>query len=220
MLIEPQWIVLGGGAVLIAGGVFLARTAERKRREALEAFCLMRGFRFEAGRPGAEKALAALFEPFRSGHSRKWGYTLTGVVSGRPLTAFEYAWVTGGGKSSHRHAIHGILWETPGGRLPAFTLGRENLLTRLAGVFGAQDIDFADAPEFSSAYRLRGEDEAAIRAFLTPDLRQYLTLSPGQQIAASGAHFLWWRNGRLPRPDQLEQFLMEGDALARRFLKE
>jgi len=220
MLIEPQWMVLGGVAIVIAGGVFLARAAERKRREALEAFCLMRGFRFEAGRPGAETALAALFEPFRSGHSRKWGYTLTGAVSGRPLTAFEYAWVTGGGKGSHRHAIHGILWETPGGRLPAFTLGRENLLTRLAGVFGAQDIDFADSPEFSSAYRLRGEDDAAIRTFLTPDLRQYLTLTPGQQIAAGGARFLWWRRGRLPKPDQIEQFLMEGDALARRFLKE
>ncbi len=220
MLIEPQWIVLGGVAALAAGGVLLARAAERKRREALEGFCLMRGFRFEPERPGAEAALAALFEPFRSGHSRKWGYTLTGVVSGRPITAFEYAWVTGGGKNSQRHAIHGILWETPNGRLPAFTLGPENLLTRLAGVFGAQDIDFADSPEFSSAYRLRGEDEAAIRAFLTPDLRQYLMLTPGQQIAAGGARFLWWRRGRLPKPDLVEQFLMEGDALARRFLKE
>lgn len=220
MPIEPQWIVLGGAAVLIAGGVFLARAAERKRREALEAFCLVRGLRFEPERPGAEAALAALLEPFRSGHSRKWGYTMTGAVSGRPLTAFEYRWVTGGGKSSNHHAIHAILWESPGGRLPAFTLSPETLLTRLAGVFGAQDIDFADSPEFSSAYRLRGEDEAAIRAFLTPDLRQYLTLSPGQQIAGSGARLLWWRRGRLPKPDELEQFLMEGDALARRFLKE
>ncbi len=220
MLIEPQWIVLGGVAALTAGGVLLVRAAERKRREALEGFCLMRGFRFEPERPGAEAALAALFEPFRSGHSRKWGYTLTGVVSGRPITAFEYRWVTGGGKNSHRHHVHGILWETPDLRLPAFTLGPENLLTRLAGVFGGQDIDFADSPEFSSAYRLRGEDEAAIRAFLTPDLRQFLTLTPGQQIAAGGARFLWWRRGRLPKPEQLEQFLMEGDALARRFLKE
>jgi hypothetical protein len=220
MLIELQWIVLGGAAALAAGGVLLARAAEGKRREALEQFCLMRGFRFERERSGAEAAQSALFEPFRSGHSRKWGYTLTGAVSGRPFTAFEYRWVTGGGKSSQRHALHAILWETPDGRLPAFTLGPENLLTRLAGVFGSQDIDFADSPEFSSAYRLRGEDEAAIRAFLTPDLRQYLALTPGQRIAAGGARFLWWRDGRLPKPDQLEQFLMEGDALARRFLKQ
>ncbi len=220
MLIEPQWVVLGGVAALAAGGLLVARTAERKRREALEEFCLMRGFRFERERPGAETALAALFEPFRSGHSRTWGYTLTGAVSGRPFTAFEYRWVTGGGKSSHRHAVHAILWEVAEGGPPAFTLGPENLLTRIAGAFGAQDIDFADSPEFSSAYRLRGEDEAAIRAFLTPDLRQYLALTPGQQIAAGGARFLWWRSGRLPKPDRLEQFLMEGDALARRFLKE
>ncbi len=219
MLIEPQWIVLGGVGVLAVGGVLLARAAERKRREALEGFCLMRGFRFEAERSAAEVALAALAEQFRSGHSRKWGYTLTGVLSGRPITAFEYRWVTGGGKSSHRHDLHAILWETAGVPLPAFTLGPENLLTRLAGVFGGQDIDFDDSPEFSGAYRLRGEDEAAIRAFLTPDLRQYLALTPGQQIAAGGPRFLWWRRGRLPKPDQLEQFLMEGDALARRFLK-
>jgi len=220
MLIEPQWVVLGGVAALVVGGVLYTRAAERKRREALEGFCLMRGFRFEAERPGAEKALATLFEPFRSGHSRKWAYTLTGVASGRPITAFEYRWVTGGGKSSHHHVVHAILWETPSGRLPAFTLGPENLLTRLAAVFGGQDIDFDDSPEFSSAYRLRGEDEAAIRAFLTPELRQFLALTPGQQIAAGGTRFLWWRHGRLPKPDQLEQFLMEGESLARRFLKE
>ena len=216
---EPQWVILGGIAVVATGGV-LARAAERKRREALEAFCLMRGFRFEAGRPGAEAPLAEFFAPFRTGHSRKWGHTLSGTVSGRPVTAFEYAWVTGGGKSSHRHTIHAMLWETPGGRLPAFTLGPENLLTRLAGVFGGQDIDFVDTPEFSHAYRLRGADEPAIRAFLRPALRQYLALTPGQQIAAGGAHLLWWRGGRLPKPDQLEQFLMEGDALARQLLKE
>jgi hypothetical protein len=220
MLIEPQWIAFGGVTVLAAGGVFLARAAERRRREALEGFCLMRGFQFEPERLGAEAALSALFEPFRSGHARKWGYTLTGVASGRPITVFEYRWVTGGGKNSQRHSVHAILWETAGGRLPAFTLGPENLLTRLAGAFGAEDIDFTDSPEFSSAYRLRGQDEAAIRAFLTPDLRQYLTLTPGQQIAAAGARFLWWRRGRLPKPDQMEQFLMEGDAVARRFLKE
>jgi len=220
MPIELPWIVLGGVAALTGGGMLLARAAERKRREALEQFCLMRGFRFETERPGAEAAMAALFEPFRSGHSRRWGYTLTGAVSGRPITVFEYRWVTGGGKSSQRHDVHAILWETPAGRLPAFTLGTENLLTRLAGVFGAQDIDFDDSPEFSSAYRLRGEDEAAIRAFLTPELRQYLTLTPGQQIAAGGTRFLWWRRGRLPKPDQIEQFLMEGDAVARRVLKE
>jgi hypothetical protein len=220
MLIEPQWVILGGVAAALAGGFLLARAAERKRGEALEGFCLMRGFRFEPERPGAEAALGDLCEQLRSGHSRRWGHTLTGVVSGRPITVFEYRWVTGGGKSSHRHNIHAILWETPGARLPAFRLGPENLLTRLAAVFGGQDIDFDDSPEFSSAYRLRGEDEGAIRAFLTSDVRQFLTLTPGQQIAAAGTRFLWWRHGRLPKPDQLEQFLMEGDALARRFLKE
>jgi len=220
MPIDLPWLIFAGVAVLAGGGFLLARAAERKRREALEQFCLMRGFRFEQERPGAEAALAALFEPFRSGHSRKWGYTLTGAFSGRPITAFEYRWVTGGGKSSQTHVVHGILWESVNAHLPAFTLGPENFLTRIAGVFGAQDIDFDDTPDFSSAYRLRGKDEAAIRAFLTPALRQYLALAPGQRMAADGTRLLWWRDGRLPKPDQLEQFLMEGDAVARKLLKE
>lgn len=220
MLIEPQWLIIGGVGALLGAGALVARAAERKRREALEQFCLMRGFRFEAERAGAEETLATLCEQFRSGHSRKWGYTLTGQVSSHPVTVFEYRWVTGGGKSSHRHSLHAILWDAPGGRFPTFTLTPENLLTRLAAAFGGQDIDFDDSPEFSKAYRLRGVDEAAIRAFLTPDLRQVMALTPGQQIAAAGTRFLWWRNGRLPKPDQMDQFLMEGDSLARRFLKE
>ena len=220
MVIELPWVIMGGLAVLATGGALLARAYERKRREALENFCLMRGFRFELERPGAEAALSTLFEGFRSGHARKWGYTLTGAIGGRPVTIFEYAWTTGSGKSSHRHVIHGLLWDSPDARFPGFTLDSENVLTRLAGVFGAQDIDFEDSPEFSNAYRLRGEDEAAIRAFFTPAIRQYLALTRGHQIAAQGTHLLWWRDGRLPKPEEIESFFMEGDAVAGKLLKQ
>src|SRR6266487_1238493 len=105
MLIEPQWIVLGGVGVLAVGGVLLARAAERKRREALEEFCLMRGFRFEAERLGAENVLAPLAEQFGSSHSLKLRYTLTLLLSRRPIPAFEYRCVTCWVNISHHHDL-------------------------------------------------------------------------------------------------------------------
>src|SRR2546422_3151571 len=50
------------------------------------------------------------------------------------------------------------------GRLPTFMLTPEDLRAKLAVLFGGQDVDFDDSPEFSRRYRLRGTDEDAVRA--------------------------------------------------------
>jgi hypothetical protein len=52
-------------------------------------------------------------------------------------------------RHERRHAVHRV-------RVP--------MDHGLAAYFGGQDIDFAESPEFSRAYRLRGSDEAAVRA--------------------------------------------------------
>ena len=69
--------------------------------------------------------------------------------------------------------------------LPQFLLTPEGFWARVAAYFGGQDIDFADSPEFSSAYRLRGSDEPAVRALFTPARRQVFELIRGQHAAGT-----------------------------------
>ncbi|HEV8303729.1 MAG TPA: hypothetical protein VGQ25_02095 [Gemmatimonadales bacterium] len=220
MLVETQWLVLGGG-LAVAGAIALAvRAAERKRRAAYEEFCLIRGFQFERERPDGERRFREFFELFDQGRRRQWGFTIGGRLHGFPFTAFEYKWVTGGGKNSSTHRIGGIVWEREQPALPKFALSPEGWFTRVGAVFGMQDIDFDESPEFSRAYRLKGPDEAAIRALMTPEIRHFFAATPDQHVAGGGRFLFWWRNGRLPTGDRLDEWLEQGDQVRRRFFKD
>ena len=219
MPIEPQWLIIGGVAALLGAGALVARAAERKRREAYEQHCLIRGFKFEPERPEGERRFRDFFEPFNQGHSRRWGSTISGQLHGAAFTAFEYRWVTGGGKSSHTHHIGGLVWEADDAVFPQFSLTPEGWFSRLGEVFGMQDIDFDDAPEFSKAYRLKGPNEAAIRALFTPEMRQFFAVTLGQHVAGGGRFLFWCVDGRLPNAEQLDEWLELGDQVHRRFFK-
>ncbi len=205
--------------VIVAGAIPLSRYLERKRRETYEAFCLTRGFTFEVARPGGEVHYAAVCPLFAKGHARTWGYTLGGRWSSRPFTAFEYRYTTGGGKNSHTHWLAMILWEDAEATLPRFSVTPEGFWDRLAQRFGRQDFDFVEDAEFSAAYQLQGDDEAAIRRLFAPDVRRRLVATPGQHAAAGGRHLLWWRVGKLPKPDDLDTFFAEGDGIRQLFVE-
>lgn len=217
------WLAIAAGVV----GATAAATvyANRRRREALQQYCLVRGYRFERERPGAEAELAAAFGIFAQGHNRRWGATIAGAVGGRPFTAFEYRYVTGSGKNSNHHRLVVLLYESPGANLPRFNLVPEGFFRRFAQRFGVKDFDFAEDPEFSRAYQLQGDDEAAVRALFTPVRRAFLAApapdggKPSRQhVAGADARLVCWRSGRLPKPDLLDGFLADGDRLRRQFL--
>lgn len=213
------WAVAGA---LLVGGAVAGVVASRRRREALEHYCLTRGYGFEGGRPGADAALAAAFPLFSQGRHRRWGPTVTGRIGGCPFTAFEYSYVTGGGRSTSRHRVSAVLWELEGVSLPRFVLTPEGVLNRLAQRFGVQDFDFAEDPVFSRAYQLQGDEEDAVRRLFSSPFRAYLSApSPDGErpmrhyLAGAGRRLLWWRGGSLPKPDALDRFLAESDRLRR-----
>ena len=216
------------GAVAAAGGIIAAvLVRERRHRAALEEYCLVRGYRFERERRGAEASLAGTFAIFKQGRRRRWGATINGQVGGRPFTAFEYTYMTGGGNSNHQHHLTAFLWEAPDAALPRFSLVPEGFFRRLAQRFGVQDFDFDEDAEFSRGYQLQGDDERAVRALFTAARRAYLTAespdgrrAPRHHLAGAGSQLLWWRDGRLPGPDDLDQLIADGDRLRRLFLED
>ena len=225
-MIPPFLPVLG--AVAVAGGILATLFyRERRRRAALEEYCLVRGYRFERGRDGGEAALAGSFSVFKQGHRHRWGATINGQVGGRPFTLFDYTYVTGGGNSNNRHRLTLMLWDAPEGNLPRFSLVPEGFFNRLAQRFGTQDFDFDEDAEFSRAYQLQGDDERGVRALFTPARRAFLIAespdgrrAPRHHLAGAGTRLLWWRDGRLPGPDDLDQLIADGDRLRRLFLED
>ena len=212
-------IFLGVALTVVAGVAIAGRVITKRRRQAYETFCLERGYRFEPERPGEEARHVATCRVFSEGHRRKWGFTIAGTSGGTSFTAFEYQWTVGSGKNSQTHRIGGLLW-TMERSLPQFLLTPEGVWARIVAYFGGQDIDFVESPEFSKAYRLQGSDERAVRALFDPGLRQVFELFKGQHTAGAGRELMWWRDGRLPAPDQFDAFLMEGDRIQRAFARE
>ena len=210
----PQPLVfligLGAAGAFIAAGVLYDRIVDRRRTREYAQFCLERGFRFEHDRPGEAERHVATCPLFGEGHGRSWGHTISGTRGGLPFTAFEYRWTTGHGRGARRHVIGALHW-TLERSLPQFVLTPEGFRDKVAALFGGQDIDFADSADFSRAYRLRGGDEAAVRSLFTPALRHRLVAEPDQHAAGGGRELLWWRPGRLPPPDGLDQLFMKGD---------
>ncbi|MFN2570489.1 MAG: hypothetical protein ABR537_02585 [Gemmatimonadales bacterium] len=218
MMIAPQFLIMGGFAVLVGGVAVAVRVRERRRRAAYEQFSLVRGFTFEPERPNGEQRFRDVFEAFNQGRRRTWGYTISGAKDQQTFVAFEYRWVTGSGKHSSTHRVSGIVWERDGTAFPKFVLGPEGWLSRIGALFGMQDIDFVDSPDFSRAYRLTGPDEMSIRELFTPDLRRFFEATPNQYVAGGGPFLFWFRNAQLPPAEQLDEWLEHGDQVRRRFL--
>jgi len=209
-------LALGVPVAIAVSLLAYARVVDGRRTRAYAEFSFPRGFRFERDRPGHEARFAASCPLFTEGHRRRWGYTITGHRGDAPFTAFEYRWTTGSGKSSNTRTIAAVQWPIER-RLPTFMLTPEDLRAKLAVLFGGQDVDFDDSPEFSRRYRLQGTDEDAVRALFTPELRQALMHHPKQHIAGGWRELFWWRTGRLPAPDAFDEFLMEADRVRRMF---
>lgn len=144
---------------------------------------------------------------FRAGHSREAENVLW--PSDRDYVVFDYQYSTGSGKnrSTHRQTVGAFLCR--GRNLPAFTAAPADLLDWFAVRFGGQDIDFAGDPAFSKAYRLRGDDEAAVRDFFSVGGTQFLAARPGWTVEAQGDWLLAYRAGRRVDPGKLRDFVWD-----------
>jgi hypothetical protein len=210
-------LLVAGGVAAVVGLIVLVRAMEKRRREGLEQYCLVRGLRFEPERPGHETRVKHLHSMFDQGHGRRWGYTLTGDRPS-PFTAFEYLWTTGSGKHQHTHHIVGLLWEVPESSLPQFRLEPESVFAKIGQMFGMQDFDFPEDPEFSSEYKLQGGDEAQVRGLFTAKRRAFFR-GQKDRLAGAGSLLLWWRAGGFPKAEELDQFLSDAQGVRKAMLE-
>lgn len=181
-------------AVLI--GVFVL---ERKRRERLLQFALMRGWEYVGQDPG----LVDLFggDPFGEGEDRKARNVLTGQECGRPFTAFDYSYETRSTDSkghtstaTHRFGVCVVPLPVPLGTVEVVP---ENVLTRMALAVGVlSDIDL-ESEDFNRRFRVRATDRKLACDILTPPTMAYLISVTPEAWRLEGGHVVSWHPGRL-----------------------
>lgn len=209
----------------------------RKRREAMLRYARMHGYLFmpelswawteaaegfrdkirkELG-PGGEEAIRSFMEGFALtrqsapllGEGRSFGFTnIIYRTSGEGGTAvFDYSYTVGSGKNSRSYVQTVALFRDMGVPWPEFQASPENFAHKLVSLFGYQDIDFDDSPDFSGRYLLRGPDESGIRMLFDRGLRDILSAHKGISVQTRGKALLVFRHGRRVSPRSIDEFI-------------
>ncbi|MCB9186146.1 MAG: SulP family inorganic anion transporter [Flavobacteriales bacterium] len=74
--------------------------------------------------------------------------------------------------------------------IPLFTIEKEYLFDRIAALAGFDDIDFKNFKKFSNTFRLKGEDEPAVRDFFSNDLIRFLEENLPYRLESNGHQIL------------------------------
>jgi hypothetical protein len=215
MLIPGQEIlpaaIMAGAVLLVGGAAAWQYFAEKKRREALAEAALRLGLEYCAGDPGLAREPFCDFPVFCQGRSRQFSNVLRGRLSGgdAEVLVFDHAYVTGSGKNRHTHRQTAAAFRSPRLALPAFELRPENILHKVGGLFGYQDIDFEGSPEFSGKYLLRGKEEPAVRGIFDAAVLGHFALHPGWRVEGQGEWLVVCREGRRVSAEELRSFLDE-----------
>jgi len=148
-------------AIVIAALVFGALAA-RRRRQALAGLAARLGLRFD---PDADHGLAGQFgflDKLAMGDNRHAFNVLSGPFRGHEIMAFDYHYETHstdskGNRTTHHHYLSVFILFLPRS-FPELRIVREGWFSKIAQVFGYDDIDFESA-EFSRAFCVRSKDK-------------------------------------------------------------
>jgi hypothetical protein len=172
---EALLVVLVAAAVVTL--IYLGHLAARKRREALIGLASELGFRFTPDRDHDHDSRYREFEIFRRGRSRAAYNTLRGSVpiGGRTyhINMGDYRYTIKTGKSSTTHKFSYIILHLPFPTVPSLFVRRENVLDRVAGAVGFDDIDFESA-EFSKRYYVKSSDKKFAYDVIHPRMMEFL----------------------------------------------
>lgn len=190
-LFVPLLLVLA-----LAGGVgWLLWRLEQARRARYLAVAQEHGWSYTP----RDDALAHRFdgEPFGRGSRRRASHVLRGSHEGREVVAFHYSYVTrssdGQQQTSQTHRFTVCALGLPAA-LPRLELTGENVLTRLAGALGLDDLEL-ESEDFNRRYRVSADDRRLAYDVLHPRTIESLLALPTLNLRLSGADALLWERG-------------------------
>lgn len=174
-MVDPIFII-GGSVAVIGGGIYLAWLYEKKRSEAFQHYAAQHDWTFEKNGHGRLEEVSH-FKLFNQGHGRRLTNVVLGAKDGAFVSIGDYRYTVGSGKSSRTYNQTVCAVRVPGLDLPHFFARRQLLLfDDLGRLFGGQDLNFDEDPEFSKAYVLQTQgNEARVRQYFNQRARNAFT---------------------------------------------
>lgn len=212
------WIIV---AVMIGSMWGLHWWLNHRRIAALQTKAEQLGFRFEsAGDRSLVHRLAGfdLTAEYRSFGNRPVTNVLHREEGQRQIAIFDYR-MRKQHSSNNPITMTVLLLESETLDLPAFTARPESLFHKLGSVFGGEDIDFPEHPEFSRKYLLRGQDEEQVRQIMTDEVIRTFEKHAGVGISGisvegRGRRLLVYHSLRTVGASRLREFVEAGLQIA------
>jgi hypothetical protein len=163
--------------IIVIGGFIYSQIQARKRREALIELAQRLNLDFD---PGQDREIPGRFNflnLFARGENRYATNVLSGNYRQNEILAFDYHYETEstdskGNRTTQDHWFSFFILTLPKS-FPELTIRRENFLTKIAEVFGYQDINFESA-EFSRAFNVRSPDKKFAYDVCNAKMMEYL----------------------------------------------
>jgi hypothetical protein len=207
-------ILFIGFAVMM---IIRGRKKAEERRLMLQQAAQMMGWAFTAVGNFSMIPNMESYNLFSIGHSKEIQNMLYGEIDGGRAAVFDYFYAVGHGKnrSSYRQTV--AYFQSNNLRLPFFSLRPENVLHKLFGAFGYQDIDFAQRPEFSKRYLLRGQDEQNIRNVFSDRILSFYETNQRLSTDGGGNQLFFFQENIAVSPENIRQFVEWGRGLVNLF---
>lgn len=216
---EPVFFIVA--MVAFGAAVFgLSWWLNKKRTEKMQSYSESRGYTFEGDAHTIGMQLDA-FKLFTQGHSSRIRNAMRGAKETGAIHICDYQYSTGSGKNRTTHHQTIALLHTPGRRAPHFFIRRQARFFDAVGkLFGGQDINFDEDPDFSNKYVLQGAgDEDVLRRFMTPGLRELLTRLADRNLVVevNGELMLIHQSRRLGKHDDIDALLADAVNIRRQW---
>lgn len=202
----------------IVGLVWWWNTAMRAKRVAeLKEFAAQHGFTWSEKDASWASPYTGHFRFFTHGTNQRFQDFLYRSLGDRRVCVFQFSYITGSGKSRTSHIQSVFLMVSSKMNLPSFLLEPENILHKIAEIFGGGDIDFPESPVFSSKYLLKGTDLERITALFNPEIRSFFEQDLGWSVEGSGDSFIALRHGRVWPVREIPNLVQIGEQITEMF---
>jgi hypothetical protein len=162
--------------IIAAIGAIFGVIRARKRLEGLFELAQRLGLNFSAAEDYGLADRYGFLKQLAQGENRYARNVLSGTYQQNQVLAFDYHYETysqgKSGRQTHHHWFSFFILTLPA-VFPDLTIRRENFLTKVAEVFGYQDIRFESA-EFSRAFCVRSPDKKFAYDVCNAKMMEYL----------------------------------------------
>ena len=214
ILIQLGWII--PTVLIIAIVHFVVKRREERRTEALAIAADEMGLIFKPEGDDAFHQSLPEFPLFQIGRKQLLKNLILADTPELKMGLFDYCFTVGHGKHKKVRKLSVVVVRSADLHAPSCHL-RPSIVfwDPIGALFGKQDVNFADHPEFSKAFVLKTDTEEETRAFFDQGLLDFFIKHADISFETREGAFLYFRQWKRidPGVESLQDFLGEGYAV-------